>query len=91
MAAWVPQLAPLHVCKHGIKIKLSVRCAVAERMKPGEAAYDGVVYTAEPLRVGEIWKITVLHTTSKWQRGLVSVCMGVHRVFRNVLGVYIYM
>ena len=74
MAAWVPQLAPLHICKHGVRVKLSVGCAVAERVA-GEDAYAGVVYTAEPLRVGALWRITVLHTASKWLHGLVSVYM----------------
>lgn len=73
MAAWIPRLAPLHICKHGVRVKLSVGCAVAERVKPWETAYDGVVYTAEPIHVGEIWRITVLHIASKWSRGLVSV------------------
>ena len=72
MAAWVPQLAPLHICKDGVRVKLSVGRAVADRVA-GEDAYAGVVYTAEPLRVGEVWRITVLHTASKWSRGLVSV------------------
>ena len=45
---------------------------MAERVTPNKKYKNGVVYTAQPVPVGEVWRITVLSTTDEWGGGLVS-------------------
>ena len=65
---------PFSASKSGTSIRLSEECSVAEKVRPED--YDncgnGVVYTAQPVPVGEVWRITVLSTTRGWSGGLVS-------------------
>ena len=68
----VPQPAPFNASKHGTHVKFSEQCSVAERVTPEEENENGVVYTAQPVPVGEVWRITVLSTTGMWHGGLVS-------------------
>ena len=47
---------------------------MAEKVRPEDYRNcgNGVVYTAQPVPVGEVWRITVLSTTRGWSGGLVS-------------------
>ena len=45
---------------------------MAERVRPEEDFWSAVVYTAQPVPVGEVWRITVLGTIRGWDGGLVS-------------------
>ena len=72
LAGWVPRPAPFDASKHGTLVRFSEQCSVAERVTPNKICKNGVVYTAQPVPVGEVWRITVLSTTDKWGRGLVS-------------------
>ena len=67
---------PFSASKCGTSIKLSEECSVAEKVRPEDYhnCGNGVVYTAQPLPVGEVWTITVLSTTRGWTGGLVSGC-----------------
>lgn len=58
--------------RHGTLIKLSETYSVAERMTPEKSWKNGVVYTAQKVSVGKMWKITVLSTNGLWSGGLVS-------------------
>ena len=46
---------------------------MVERVEPEESPWHAVVYTAQPLAVGQVWRVTVQNTTSMWYGGLVSV------------------
>ena len=46
---------------------------MAERVEPEEFNGNAVVYTAQPLAVGQVWRVTVQNTTRTWGAGLVSV------------------
>ena len=48
---------------------------MAERVEHEEEFDEAVVYTAQPLAVGQVWRVTVQNTTRKWRGygGLVSV------------------
>ena len=74
LAGWVPRPAPFNASKHGTLVEFSEQCSVAERVRTkARGRYmNGVVYTAQPVPVGEVWRITVLSTTDKWSGGLVS-------------------
>ena len=74
LAGWIPRPAPFNASKHGTRVEFSAQCSVAEKVRPKDADgfEDGVVYTAQPVPVGEVWRITVLSTVDKWSGGLVS-------------------
>lgn len=75
LASWIPRPASFNASKHGSYIKLSEKCSVAERVKPEfpfGSYNNAIVYTAQPVPVGEVWRITVLCTTHGWGGGLVS-------------------
>ena len=73
LAGWIPRPAPFNASKHGTLVEFSEQYSVAERVRPEESARNGVVYTAQPVPVGEVWRITVLQNTiRKWAGGLVS-------------------
>ena len=69
---WIPRPAPFNAWKHGQRVQFSEGYSVAERVGPEDNNWNGVVYTALPVTVGEIWRTTVLTTTKKWPEGLVS-------------------
>ena len=71
LAGWIPRPAPFDGRNYGTKVKLSEERSVAERDSLIEWRY-GVVYTAQPVPVGDVWRITVLKTTVTWSGGLVS-------------------
>ena len=72
LAGWIPRPAPFNASKHGTNVEFSEQCSVAERVRPGGTYQDGVVYTAQPVPLGEVWRITVLSTMNKWSGELVS-------------------
>ena len=72
LAGLIPRLAPFNASKHGTLVEFSEACSVAERVRPEVDYCNGVVYTAQPVPVGEVWRITVLSTIDKWPLGLVS-------------------
>ena len=72
LADWIPRPAPFNESKRGKLVKFSEECSVAERVTPEKKCENGVVYTAQPVPVGEVWRITVLNTTRRWDGGLVS-------------------
>ena len=73
---WPNRKAPFHTRKLGKNVLLSSECSIAERETPLSSRDDGVVYTAEPVAVGDVWRITVLSRASKWMNGLVSAVDG---------------
>ena len=72
LAGWIPRLAPFKASKRGALVKLSGEHSVAERVRPESIDVGAVVYTAQPVSVGEVWRITVLSTAGGWLGGLVS-------------------
>ena len=70
---WLATPAPFNADKHGTLAKFSVSNSVVERQEPEHYPYDCVVYTRDPLAVGQVWQTTVLKTTGVWNTGLVSV------------------
>ena len=73
VADWTPRPAPFNVRKCGTNARFSEEASVAERVEPEEYRSAAVVYTAQPLAVGQVWRVTVQNTTRKWYRGLVSM------------------
>ena len=73
VADWTPRPAPFNVRKCGRNARFSEEASVAERVEPMEDPLNAVVYTAQPLAVGQVWRVTVQNTTRKWSAGLVSV------------------
>ena len=72
LASWIPRPAPFNDSKHGTRVEFSEECSAAERESPELHHKNAVVYTAQPVPVGEVWRITVLNTTREWGGGLVS-------------------
>ena len=73
LAGWIPRPALFNASKHGTSVKFSEEWSVAERETPEDVWKNAVVYTAQPVPVGEVWRATVLSTsTRKWHGGLVS-------------------
>ena len=73
VADWTPRPAPFNDRKCGTNVRFSEEASVAERVEPEKYPRDAVVYTAQPLAVGQVWRVTVQNTTRKWHGGLVSV------------------
>ena len=75
VADWIPRPAPFNVQKCGRNARFSEEASVAERVEPEEESDDAVVYTAQPLAVGQVWTVTVQNATRIWGGfgGLVSV------------------
>ena len=73
VADWTPRPAPFNVQKCGTNAHFSEEASVAERVEPEKNAANAVVYTAQPLAVGQVWRVTVQNTTRTWRYGLVSV------------------
>ena len=73
VADWTPRPAPFDVRKCGTRARFSEEASVAERVEPEEDYDNAVVYTAQPLAVGQVWRVTVQNTTRRWHNGLVSV------------------
>ena len=74
-ADWIPRPAPFNVQKCGWNARFSEEASVAERGEPEKYRKNAVVYTAQPLAVGQVWRVTVQNTTRTWDEygGLVSV------------------
>ena len=70
---WTPRPASFNVRKCGRNARFSEEASVAERVEPEEDYDNAVVYTAQPLAAGQVWRVTVQNTTHKWGGGLVSV------------------
>ena len=71
---WIPTPAPLNYNKSGENAVFTSDNSILQRRDP-ERDYGGCVsYTAHPLPLGQVWQITVLETTTKWDYcgGLVS-------------------
>ena len=75
VASWSTRPAPFSTRKHGRRVKFSIGNTVAERVEPEEDFDDAVVYTADPLPLGQVWQTTILDTTTRWSYGLVSGCV----------------
>ena len=73
VADWTPRPAPFNVQKCGRNARFSEGASVAERVEPEKYAANAVVYTAQPLAMGQVWRVTVQNTTRKWSGRLVSV------------------
>lgn len=72
LTGWILRPAPFNASKHGVLVEFSEGYSVAERVRPELEYEEGVVYTAQPVPVGELWMITVLRTMNAWSGGLVS-------------------
>ena len=73
VASWSTRPAPFSTRKHGPRIKFSVDNTVAERV--GDWSSDAVVYTSNPVPLGQVWQTTILDTNTRWYDGLVSGCV----------------
>ena len=74
VADWTPRPAPFNVLKRGRNARFSEEASVAKRVEPEKYPANAVVYTAQPLAVGQVWRVTVQNTTRTWGGyGLVSV------------------
>ena len=75
VADWTPRPAPFNVRKCGTRARFSEGASVVERVEPEKYLSNAVVYTAQPLAVGQVWRVTVQNTTRTWDGygGLVSV------------------
>ena len=73
VADWTPRPAPFNVRKCGTRARFSEEASVAERVEPEKYRKNAVVYTAQPLAMGQVWRVTVQNTTHEWGGGLVSV------------------
>lgn len=72
LGGWIRRPAPFSSSKHGTLARFSEEGSVAERLRSEHFPHKCVVYTAEPVMVGEVWMLTVLNTIDKWAGGLVS-------------------
>ena len=72
---WNSMPAPFNRVKCGIRANFSLDKCVVERREPEGYPYDCVVYTREPLSVGQVWQTTVLNTSMRGWNGLVSGCV----------------
>ena len=74
VARWKARPAPLSTTKCGNAVQFSKNCSVAERVVPDLNHNKGVVYTEDPLPVGQVWQVTILSTIiERYQDGLVSI------------------
>ena len=58
VADWTPRPAPFNVKKCGTNARFSEEASVAERVEPEKYRKNAVVYTAQPLAVGQVWRVT---------------------------------
>ena len=73
---WLATPAPFSTETHGKLARFSVSNSVVERREPEDYDDDCVVYTRDPLVVGQPWRTTLLNNTRKrWSGGLVSGCV----------------
>lgn len=65
LAGWISRPAPFNASKRGTRVKLSEMYSVAERVGRGYMGLvdNVVVYTAHPVPVGGVWRMTVIATT----------------------------
>ena len=71
VSEWVATPAPLNTEKYGERAIFSEDHSVVERLEPDNNPYGCVVYASAPLRLGQVWQITVLNIPGKWGEGLV--------------------
>ena len=72
VASWSTRPAPFSTRNFGGNVEFSVDNTVAER---AGGLDDAVVYTADPVPLGQMWQTTVLSTTERYYGGLVSGCV----------------
>ena len=72
LGGWIRRPAPFRTSKHGTLAEFLEEGSVAERLRSEDFPHKCVVYTAQPLMIGEVWVLMVLSTTDKWAGGLVS-------------------
>ena len=66
---WITKPAPFNSMKHGERAKFTSDNSVVERLEPEIHDRDCVVYSALPLQLGVLWKITVTDNTRRWNGG----------------------
>ena len=73
---WSVRPMPLNAVKHGERAEFWDNfCGsptVVERMKFDEHEDGCIAYTKHPIPTNTAWRIELLKTTERWQRGLVS-------------------
>ena len=71
---WPATTAPFNTQKYGEKVEFTGDNSIVERLET-RRSLNFVVYTREPLPLGQVWQTTVLKTTTRTRwGGLVSVC-----------------
>ena len=69
---WIVTPAPLNDKKSGERAIFSTDNSIVQRRDPENEFLGCVSYTLGPLPPGQVWQVTVLETTRKWDYGLVS-------------------
>ena len=72
---WIVTRAPLNDKKSGKRAIFSTDNSIVQRRDPENEHWNCVSYTRGPLPPGQVWEVTVLETTRKWNGGLVSECV----------------
>ena len=72
---WIAIPAPLNDKKSGGNAIFSTDNSIVQRRDPESYTGGCVSYTRGPLPPGQVWQVTVLETTRKWDGGLVSGCV----------------
>ena len=72
---WIVTPAPLNDKKSGVRAIFSTDNSIVQRRDPENGSVDCVSYTRGPLLLGQVWQLTVLETTGRWNNGLVSGCV----------------
>ena len=87
---WIRTPAPFNLKKHGPRAIFSGDNSVVERREPENSYNECVCCTSHPLPPGQVWEVTILHTTNiEWTyyAGLVSGCVLylLYHLFMSVL------
>ena len=72
---WIVTPAPFNDKKSGEYAIFSTDNSIVQRQDPKNEYLGFVSYTRGPLPPGQVWQVTVLETTRKWNGGLVSGCV----------------
>ena len=72
---WIATPATLNDKKSGERAIFSTDNSIVQRRDPESNRGGCVSYTRGPLPPGQVWQVTVLETTRKWDYGLVSGCV----------------
>ena len=73
VASWSTRPAPFSTRKHGTNVEFSVDNTVAEKVVGWRNG--AVVYTSDPVLLGQVWQTTILGTTTRGWGELVSGCV----------------